>query len=89
MSGSLRKESLTFQTIDTQKQEEYMNSDMIINDHYHTQGAYEIEIRVRNRQRQNMLEINEEELEKSRRQIKNIRLFNHVLLNVLFRSFGI
>jgi hypothetical protein len=52
------------------EQEKKMNNDLFINDQYHPEGALEIELRVREREKQLALITAEERLEEANHPVK-------------------
>jgi len=65
-----------------------MNNDLFINDHYHTEGALQIELRVRERAKQLAMQAAEDRLEVAQHQQKRtllppIKIFLNVLSNLV------
>jgi hypothetical protein len=60
-----------------------MNNDLFINDHYHPEGALQIELRVRERAKQLAMQAAEDRLEEAHRRQKRILPALKIFLNVL------
>jgi hypothetical protein len=79
--GSSEKESPNGPT--TKKTGEKMNNDLFINDHYHPEGALQIEMRVRERAKQLAMQAAEDRLEEANHRQKWTLPSFKIFLNVL------
>jgi len=65
-----------------------MNNDLFLNDHYHTKGALQIELRVREHAKQLAMQAAEDSLEEAKHRQKRtllppIKIFLNVLSNLV------